>query len=44
LDPAKGNGQALLRPCPDVWLVAYPVSTYVNKPANDDPKCIEPVS
>ena len=43
LDPAR-DGRDLLRPCPDDWLEAYPVSTHVNKPANDDEKCIEPVS
>jgi putative SOS response-associated peptidase YedK len=24
--------------------VTYPVSTLVNSPANDDPRCIEPVA
>ena len=44
LDPTQSDGRALLRPCPNDWLEAYPVSTHVNKPANDDEKCIEPVS
>ncbi len=35
--------QALLRPCPAAVLVAYPVSTRVNKVANDDPGVIEPL-
>lgn len=35
--------QALLRPAPDDWLIAYPVSPRVNSPANDDPSLIEPV-
>jgi putative SOS response-associated peptidase YedK len=35
--------QALLVPCPDEWLTATPVSTYVNSPKNEGPKCLEPV-
>jgi putative SOS response-associated peptidase YedK len=34
---------ALLRPCPAGVLVAYPVSTRVNKVANDDPGVIAPL-
>lgn len=33
----------LLRPAPDDWLIAYPVSARVNNPAHDDPSLIEPV-
>lgn len=33
----------LLRPYPSEQMEAYPVSTHVNKPANDDPECVEPV-
>jgi putative SOS response-associated peptidase YedK len=29
----------LLRPCPDDWLEAYPVSTYVNSPRNEGQRC-----
>lgn len=32
---------ALLSPCPDGALEAYPVSPLVNSPANDSPRCIE---
>ena len=35
LDPSQPGAQALLRPCPDEWLEAYPVSTRVNTPRND---------
>jgi putative SOS response-associated peptidase YedK len=35
--------QALLRPCPDDWLTAYPVSTRVNNPKNQGPACVEPL-
>lgn len=35
---------ALLKPAPDDWLIAYPVSTRVNNPNNDDPQLIEPVA
>ena len=34
---------ATLRPYPDEHMVAWPVSTRVNKPANDDARLIEPV-
>jgi putative SOS response-associated peptidase YedK len=30
-----------IRPCPAELLEAYPVSTYVNNPAHNDPRCIE---
>lgn len=36
--------QQLLVPFADDFLVAEPVSTYVNKPTNDDSKCVEPLS
>jgi putative SOS response-associated peptidase YedK len=34
---------AALKPYPDEHMVAWPVSTRVNKPANDDARLIEPV-
>jgi putative SOS response-associated peptidase YedK len=34
---------ALIRPAPDELLEAYPVSTAVNRVANDNPKLIEPI-
>ena len=34
---------ALIAPAPDDLLEAYPVSTDVNRMANDNPKLIEPV-
>ena len=43
LNPTDGSGAILLQPCPDTWLQAYPVSTYVNSPRNNDSKCIERV-
>ena len=43
LDPTKPDGQALLRPCPDDWLEACPVSTKVNSPRNDSADLIEPL-
>ena len=42
LDPSQPDAQALLRPCPDDWLEAYPVSTRVNTPRNDTADLIEP--
>ena len=43
LDPSQPDGQALLRPCPDEWLEAFPVSTRVNSPRNDTADLIEPI-
>ncbi len=34
----------LLRPCPDDWLRFYPVSSYVNDPRHDDPRCLTPLN
>jgi putative SOS response-associated peptidase YedK len=33
----------LAGPYPSEAMEAYPVSTHVNKPANDDPACVEPM-
>lgn len=41
LDPGRG-GPELLRPCPEAWLEAVPVSTRVNSPRNDDETIIQP--
>ena len=35
--------KSFLKPCPAVWLKAYPVSKTVNSSKNDVPACIEPV-
>jgi putative SOS response-associated peptidase YedK len=35
--------QPLLRPYPSAEMMAYPVSLFVNRPQNDDPRCIEPL-
>ena len=38
-------GEAVpLGPYPADAMMAHPVSTHVNRPANDDPRCVEPVS
>jgi len=42
LDPARPNGEALLRPCPTEELEAVPVSTRVNSPRHDDATLLEP--
>lgn len=39
IDPAALK--PLLRPCPPEWLEAYPVSTRVNSPRNDEPGLLE---
>ena len=44
LNPQIKDREALdpiLRPYPDVLMDAWPVSTYVNRPANGTPRCIE---
>jgi putative SOS response-associated peptidase YedK len=38
----KTDAEQLLRPYEGKGLVAVPVSTWVNKPQHDDPKCLEP--
>lgn len=37
------DGKSLLHPCPGDWLSAYPVSTHVNSPRNNDSQCIQPL-
>ena len=34
---------SLLGPYPASEMEAYPVSTWVNSPAHDDPRCVEPL-
>jgi putative SOS response-associated peptidase YedK len=36
--------QHLFHPYPADQMDAYPVSRWVNSPANDDPRCIQPQS
>ncbi len=46
LDPAIQEAerlQHLLQPYPSEQMTAYPVSTVVNNPANDTPRCTEPL-
>jgi putative SOS response-associated peptidase YedK len=46
LDPALQDTQplqVLLKPCPDDWLTAYPVSTFVNNSRNEGSRCREPI-
>ncbi len=45
LDPQHDDHdqlQGLLQPCPDETLVADPIDTWVNRPANDGPDCLLP--
>ena len=47
LDPAMRDvdrAQALLTPYPAAEMIAYPVNTRVNSPANDTPECIAPLA
>lgn len=44
LDPTAGDASHLLAPCPPSEIACYPVSTFVNKVANQGPQCIERVS
>lgn len=41
LNPELGDATHLMAPCPDSEITCYPVSTYVNKVANQGEKCIE---
>ena len=41
-DESVGDLQSLLKPYPADEMAAYPISTYVNNPRNQGPKCIEP--
>ncbi len=46
LDPefeSKEKLQSLLRPYPADEIIAYPVSTLVNNPRNENPACVEPM-
>jgi putative SOS response-associated peptidase YedK len=45
LDPATPANDllALMKPAPDEMLEAFPVSTAVNRVANDDPSLVEPI-
>ena len=36
--------QPLLRPYSPEDMMAYPISTWINKPENDGPRCIEPLA
>ncbi len=38
------GGEVPLDPCPADAMTAWPVSTHVNRPANDDPRCVEPIT
>jgi putative SOS response-associated peptidase YedK len=33
----------LLKPAPEKLLTTAPVSTYVNSPKNENPRCVEPI-
>ena len=43
LDTSDADPVDLLRPYPSCAMRAYPVSTRVNSPKNDDPELIEPL-
>ncbi|MGF1473397.1 MAG: SOS response-associated peptidase [Rubrobacteraceae bacterium] len=43
IEDAEPLGQ-LLRPYPPEGMEAYPVSRHVNKPSNNDPRCVEPAA
>lgn len=36
--------QGLLHACPEEYLRSYPIERYVNSPAHDDERCIEPLA
>ena len=41
-DPWLAGAAVPLGPCPPQGMIARPVSTVVNSPANDDPRCVAP--
>ena len=41
--PWLGGETVALDPSPSETMVVHPVSTLVNTPSNDDPRCVEPV-
>ena len=43
-DPWLAGKDVPLAPYPADAMTAHPVSTLVNRPANDDPRCVEPVA
>ena len=43
-DPWLAGEDVPLTPYPEDDMTAHPVSTHVNRPANDDPRCVEPVA
>ncbi len=43
-DAWLAGGDVPLAPYPAGDMTAHPVSTHVNRPANDDPRCVEPIS
>ena len=42
--PWLAGESVALGPCPPEGMAVHPVSTLVNKPSNDDPRCVEPVT
>jgi putative SOS response-associated peptidase YedK len=46
LDPASERDEltGLLAPYPEEEMEAYPVSRFVNRPSNNDPRCVEPAA
>ena len=43
-EPWLAGESVALGPCPPEGMTVHPVSTLVNKPSNDDPRCVEPVT
>ncbi len=43
-DPWLNGKSVPLGPYPSERMNAYPVSTLVNRPSNDDPRCVEPIA
>jgi putative SOS response-associated peptidase YedK len=41
---AEAPPEDLLRPFPAEQMAAYPVSTWVNTPAHNDARCVEPLA
>ena len=42
--PWLAGADTPLEPCPPETMIAWPVSALVNRPANDDPRCVETIA
>jgi putative SOS response-associated peptidase YedK len=41
---ASSDGRPLFKPCPEDWLEPRMIGSLINRPANDDPRVLEPIT